>query len=99
MAKETSDAMVHTTTYPDCETDDSTISPVDSSSAIMLSNRTLIVKMTGSRPHKNGSSNISPVKGNRIIVALSSISLVFGNSPRTVSGASSIAAIMSVPSQ
>lgn len=47
MAKETSEAIVHTTTYPDCETEDSTIPPADSSSDIMLPSRSRIVKMTG----------------------------------------------------
>lgn len=99
MANETNEATVHTMTYPDCETDDSAIPPLDSSSAIMPSNRSRIVKMTGSYAHKKGSSNIRPVNGNSIIVALSSISLVLGNSPKTVKGARRIAATISVPSQ
>ena len=94
IAKETSEATVQTSTYPDCDTEDSTISPVDSSSAIMLSNRSRIVKMTGSQTQRKGSINIRAAKGNRIIVALSSMSLVLGSSPNTVNGARSIAAKM-----
>ena len=94
MTKETSEAIVHTTTYPDCETDDSTIPPVDSSSDIILRRRSRIVKMTGSQTQRKGSINIRAAKGNRIIVALSSMSLVLGSSPNTVNGARSIAAKM-----
>ena len=54
MAKETNEATAHTITYPDCDTDDSTIPPVDSSSAIVLANRSRIVKMTGATDSQEG---------------------------------------------
>ena len=54
MTNETSEATVQTTTYPDCETEDSTIPPGESSSAIVLSRRSRIVKMTGATDSQEG---------------------------------------------
>ncbi len=57
------------------------------------------VNMTGQSLHRKGNRRTSPVSGNRTIVALSSISLVDGNSPKTVKGARRRATRSSVPIQ
>ena len=57
------------------------------------------VNMTGQSLHRKGNRRTSPVSGNRTIVALSSISLVDGNSPNTVKGARRRATRSSVPIQ
>jgi hypothetical protein len=46
---------------------------------------------------RNGSINSKTVNGRRIMVALSSIHLTVGNSPRTVIGAKIIEIIIGVP--
>jgi hypothetical protein len=53
--------------------------------------------MTPVDVQRNGSINSKTVNGRRIMVALSSIHLTVGNSPRTVIGAKIIEAIIGVP--
>ena len=55
------------------------------------------VNMTPMDVQRNGSINSKTVNGRRIMVALSSIHLTVGNSPRTVIGAKIIDAIIGVP--
>ena len=57
------------------------------------------VKMTGEEGHKNGNNRIAPTSGKRTMVALSSINLVLGSSPATVSGANRAAATRLGPIQ
>ena len=64
---------------------------------IMPSRGAKDVNMTPVNIQRNGSINSKMVNGRRIMVALSSIHLTVGNSPRTVIGAKIIDAINGVP--